>query len=268
MKIYDCFIFFNENLLTEIRLNILYKHVDYFVICESYYDHRGNAKGYLFDLEKFKNFKEKIIYLKIEKFPEHLGIWERQDYQRNYLYKGLKNANKNDLIIYSDADEIINPKLIEKLSDIKNNVAICSQYCFYYKFNLLSDHYKKTWQGSRIVKFEFLKSFSWLRSIEKRNLKYSFLRFDKFKRIKLFEEGGWHFSYLMTEKEIQKKIKAWTHVELDTAENNSLEIIKNRVRSNKDLFGRDITFSKIEFTKDHFPEYIINNEALFKNWII
>tara|TARA_B110000503_G_scaffold122264_1_gene186676 strand:- start:1967 stop:2773 length:807 start_codon:yes stop_codon:yes gene_type:complete len=268
MKIYDCFIFFNENLLTEIRLNILNKHVDYFVICESYYDHRGNIKGYLFDLEKFKNFKEKIIYLKIEKFPEHLGIWERQDYQRNYLHKGLKNANKNDLIIYSDADEIINPKLIEKLSDIKNNVVICSQYCFYYKFNLLSDYYKKTWQGSRIVKFEFLKSFSWLRSIDKKNIKYSFLRFDKFKRIKLFEEGGWHFSYLMTEKEIQKKIKAWTHVELDTAENNSLETIKNRVRSNKDLFGRDITFSKIEFTKDHFPEYIIDNEVLFKNWII
>jgi len=268
MKIYDCFIFFNENLLTEIRLNILNKHVDYFVICESYYDHRGNVKGYLFDLEKFKNFKEKIIYLKIEKFPEHLGIWERQDYQRNYLYKGLKNANKNDLIIYSDADEIINPKLIEKLSVIKNNVVICSQYCFYYKFNLLSDQYKKTWQGSRIVKFKFLKSFSWLRSIDRRNLKYSFLRFDKFKRIKLFEEGGWHFSYLMTEKEIQKKIKAWTHAELDTAENNSLETIKNRVRSNKDLFGRDITFSKIEFTRDHFPEYIIDNEALFKTWII
>ena len=88
MKIYDCFIFFNENLLTEIRLNILNKHVDYFVICESYYDHRGNVKGYLFDLEKFKDFKEKIIYLKIEKFPKHLGIWERQDYQRNYLHKG------------------------------------------------------------------------------------------------------------------------------------------------------------------------------------
>ena len=102
----------------------------------------------------------------------------------------------------------------------------------------------------------------------KRNLKYSFLRFDKFKRIKIFEEGGWHFSYLMTEKEIQKKIKAWTHAELDTAENNSLETIKNRVRSNKDLFGRDITFSKIEFTRDHFPEYIIDNEALFKTWII
>ena len=268
MKVYDCFIFFNENMLTEIRFNILNKYVDYFVICESYYDHRGNAKGYLFDIKKFENFKDKIIYLKIEKFPDDIGIWERQDYQRNYLLRGLKNINKNDLVIYSDADEIINPKLIAKFADIKNNVVICNQYCFYYKLNLLSDQYKKTWQGSRIVKFEFLKSFSWLRSIDKKNLKYSFFRFDKFKRIQIFEDGGWHFSYLMSEKEIQKKIKAWTHSELDTAENNNLETIKDRVRSNKDLFGRNITLTKIEFTKDHFPEHIVKNKEQYKNWII
>ena len=268
MKVYDCFIFFNENMLTEIRFNILNKYVDYFVICESYYDHRGNVKGYLFDIKKFENFKDKIIYLKIEKFPDNIGIWERQDYQRNYLLRGLKNINKKDIVIYSDADEIINPKLIAKCADIKNNVVICNQYCFYYKLNLLSDQYKKTWQGSRIVKFEFLKSFSWLRSIDKKNLKYSFFRFDKFKRIQIFEDGGWHFSYLMSEKEIQKKIKAWTHSELDTAENNNLETIKDRVRSNKDLFGRNITLTKIKFTKDHFPEHIIENKEQFKNWII
>ena len=268
MKVYDCFIFFNENMLTEIRFNILNKYVDYFVICESYYDHRGNVKGYLFDIKKFENFKDKIIYLKIEKFPDNIGIWERQDYQRNYLLRGLKNINKNDVVIYSDADEIINPKLIAKFADIKNNVVICNQYCFYYKLNLLSDLYKNTWQGSRIVKFEFLKSFSWLRSIDKKNLKYSFFRLDKFKRIQIFEDGGWHFSYLMSEKEIQKKIKAWTHSELDTAENNNLETIKDRVRSNKDLVGRNITLTKIEFTKDHFPEHIIENKEQFKNWII
>ena len=268
MKVYDCFIFFNENMLTEIRFNILNKYVDYFVICESYYDHRGNVKGYLFDIKKFENFKDKIIYLKIEKFPDNIGIWERQDYQRNYLLRGLKNINKKDIVIYSDADEIINPKLIAKCADIKNNVVICNQYCFYYKLNLLSDQYKKTWQGSRIVKFEFLKSFSWLRSIDKKNLKYSFFRFDKFKRIQIFEDGGWHFSYLMSEKEIQKKIKAWTHSELDTAENNNLETIKDRVRTNKDLFGRNITLTKIEFTKDHFPEHIVKNKEQYKNWII
>jgi len=268
MKIYDCFIFFNENLLTEIRLNILNKFVDHFVICESYYDHRGNVKGYLFDHNRFKNFSSKIIYLKIDQFPKDLGVWERQDYQRNFLMNGLKNMKSDDLIIYSDADEIINPNIIKNLFNIENNVVICQQYCFYYKLNLLSDQYNDLWEGSRVSKYKNLKSFSWLRSIAKKNLKYSFLRFDKFKRIKVIEKGGWHFSYLMSEVDIQKKIKAWTHSELDTSENNNLEIIKKRVKENKDLFGRDIKFSKLEFSEEFFPQYLIKNKSLYLSWII
>ena len=268
MKIYDCFIFFNENLLTEIRFNILDKYVDYFVICESYYDHRGKIKGYLFDHKKFKNFSHKIIYLKIDNFPESLGIWERQDYQRNFLMNGLKNTQPDDLIIYSDADEIINPEVISDLPSIGNNIAICEQYCFYYKLNLLSEQYKDVWEGSRVSKFKNLKSFSWLRLIAKKNLKYSFFRFDKFKKIKVLNKAGWHFSYLMTEEDIQKKIKAWTHSELDTIENSDLETIKNRVKENKDLFGRNIKFSKLEFSEQFFPQYLIKNKGFYRNWII
>ena len=267
MKIYDCFIFFNENLLTEIRLNILNEFVDYFVICESYYDHRGNSKGYLFDHKRFKNFSEKIIYLKIDEFPKKLGIWERQDYQRDFLKNGLMDIDKDDLIIYSDADEIINPNIVKNLKNIKNEVAICEQYCFYYKLNLLSDFYKNSWEGSRIVKYKNLKSFSWLRLITKKNLKYSFFRFDKFKKIKVLDNGGWHFSYLMSEEDIQKKIKAWTHSELDTIENNDLETIKKRVKENKDLFGRKIKFSKLEFSLKFLPEYLIQNKKKYQESI-
>ena len=135
MKIYDCFIFFNENLLTEIRLNLLDDYVDYFVICESQYDHRGNFKGYLFNQKKFMKFEKKIIYLKIDSFPQNIGVWERQDFQRDYLKNGLLNADKDDLIIYSDADEIINPRIISKMNNLESNVGICDQLCFYYKLN-------------------------------------------------------------------------------------------------------------------------------------
>ena len=65
MKIFDCFMYYDEENILELRLNILDQYVDYFVICESYYDNRGNVKGYLFDIKKFENFKDKIIYLKI-----------------------------------------------------------------------------------------------------------------------------------------------------------------------------------------------------------
>jgi beta-1,4-mannosyl-glycoprotein beta-1,4-N-acetylglucosaminyltransferase len=132
----------------------------------------------------------------------------------------------------------------------------------------LSDQYSDVWEGSRVSKYKNLKSFSWLRLITKKNLKYSFLRFDKFKKIKVIEKGGWHFSYLMSEEDIQKKIKAWTHAELDTNENNNIEIIKKRVKENKDLFGRDIKFSKLEFSEQFFPQYLIENKKLYQNWII
>jgi beta-1,4-mannosyl-glycoprotein beta-1,4-N-acetylglucosaminyltransferase len=131
MKIYDCFIFFNENLLTEIRLNLLDDYVDYFVICESQYDHRGNFKGYLFNQKKFTKFEKKIIYLKIDSFPQNIGAWERQDFQRDYLENGLLNADKDDLIIYSDADEIINPRIISKMNNLESNVGICDQLITY-----------------------------------------------------------------------------------------------------------------------------------------
>ena len=268
MKIFDCFIFFNENLLTEIRLNLLNNHVDYFVICESQYDHRGNFKGYLFDEKKFKKFQKKIIYLKIDSFPLNLGVWERQDFQRNYLKNGLLNADKDDLIIYSDADEIINPKIIHKMHNLGSWVGICDQLCFYYKLNLLSNQYSNSWEGSRVVKFKFLKSFNWLRSLSKKNLKYKFYRFDKFKKIMVFKNGGWHFSYLMTEADMQKKIKAWTHSELDTKENSKIEVIQERVKKGIDLFGRKIEYNKINFDEKNFPKYLLENKEKYKRWII
>ena len=99
-------------------------------------------------------------------------------------------------------------------------------------------------------------------------MKYSFFRFDKFKKIKVLNKAGWHFSYLMSEEDIQKKIKAWTHSELDTIENSNLETIKKRVKENKDLFGRNIKFSKLEFSEQFFPQYLIKNQGFYRNWII
>lgn len=270
MKIFDCFIFYNESLLTEIRFNILYNHVDYFLVCESNYDHRGKEKGYNFNINEFKKFKDKIIYIQLDNFPPNLGIWERQDFQRNLIKKSLidNKVKENDLVIYSDADEIINPKVFSKIDQLNDHVGICEQYCFYYKLNLLSRDYKNSWQGSRIVYFKNLRSISWLRSITKKNLKYSFFRIDKFKKIKIFKESGWHFSYLMNEYEIQKKIKSWTHSEYDKDEITNLTNIRKRISRNEDLFGRKVFYDKVSFSDKYLPKYLIENKKFYKDWII
>ena len=69
MKIFDCFMYFDEEVVLDVRLNTLDKYVDYYIIVESPYTHKGDRRKLKFNLEKFKKFKNKIIYLIYDKIP-------------------------------------------------------------------------------------------------------------------------------------------------------------------------------------------------------
>ena len=146
------------------------------------------------------------------------------------------------------------------------------QYFFYYKLNLLSNNIFNQWEGSRICKKKYLKSFEDLRAnVRKKNLRYKFYRIDKFyleKNIKLINNGGWHFSYLMNVKQIIKKIKSSTHTEYNRKKYLNPKIIKKRISEGKDLFNRKDVFNKIEFTKNIYPQYLIKNKIKFKSLIV
>lgn len=270
MKIYDCFIFNNENLLAKLRLNILNKYVDYFVICEARQNHKGEVKKYNFDIDKFHEFKDKIIYLKLERFPEGLNPWQRQDFQRNFLYEGIKESKSNDIIIFSDADEIpnllvLNEDYLKKIND--GYVGIFHQYLYYYKLNLLSSG-ENNWEGSRIILKKYFKDFVSLRKIVAKNSRYPFWRIDKFKKVFKIENGGWHFSYLMTPSEIIKKIEGSPHEELNLNEYKNEEYILNKIKNNEDIYNRQITYKKVNLSKKYLPDYIIENSNDLNEWII
>ena len=127
-KIYDCFMFNNENDLLNIRLNILNKYVDYFVIIESAETHSGLKKKLFFDVEKFPEFKNKIIYGIIEKFPHNLSAWEKENYQRNFISKFLKEAEDDDYILISDLDEIPNLNNIN-FKNFREKIIVFQQRC-------------------------------------------------------------------------------------------------------------------------------------------
>ena len=164
MKIYDCFIFFDEEVLLNIRLNCLDKFVDKFVIVESRYSHRGEKREPVFDINKFKKFKDKIVYILLDDLPNNLYKIEENDtkanekiilngnirefYQRNAILRGLKDSENDDLIIISDVDEI---PLLNNLdiNKIKNNPVFFKQIFCCYKFNLFSEI---KWYGSRMIK--------------------------------------------------------------------------------------------------------------------
>ena len=112
-RLFDCITFFRENFITNIRFEILHNYVDYFVICESIYDHNGNQKNLNFKLDN-KNIEKKIIYITLDfPFPKNVDNgWKRQAFQRDFILKKLKNIDKDDYIMFSDPDEIPNPKIL------------------------------------------------------------------------------------------------------------------------------------------------------------
>ena len=268
MKIFDCFIFFDERDLVELRINILKDYVDYFVICEAKQNHRGLSKKLNFPLEKFDQIKEKIIYITVDSFPKFNSTWKRQDYQRNYLLNGLSKADSNDLILFSDADEIPNPKILKNLyNKCYDKVGIFAQKFFYYKLNLNVPSYSE-WEGTRATVKKNIKSFSWLRDkVKLKNLKYKFWRFDKYKKVYKIDNGGWHFSFLGDAKFIASKIKSYTHDELDKEEFTNLDKISQRIVNFKDPFDREKELKKIDIDST-YPDYIINNKEKFKDWIL
>ena len=176
MKIFDCFMFYDEDLLLDLRFNILDQHVDFFVIVESKYFHNGKERQLKFDIKKYKKFDHKIIYIVHENEPTKIhkvnkeddeGIKSyklitnahlRENDQRNHISKGLSNAADDDLILISDVDEIPNFESI-KLEKIKNQIIMFEQNIFYYKLNRYLPNF--TWYGTKGCKKKYIKSPQW-----------------------------------------------------------------------------------------------------------
>ena len=123
MKIFDCIIYLDEDLLLELRFNILNNFVDYFVIVESNKTWQNNLKKFNFNIKNFTKFAHKIIYIKVEDMPGGANPWLRENFQRNCILRGLETAKDDDLIIISDADEIPNPIKILKFN-VKKKFAV------------------------------------------------------------------------------------------------------------------------------------------------
>ena len=265
-KIYDCITFYDENFLTNLRFEILDKEVDYFIVCESKFDHKGKPKPLNFSLKNQK-FQNKVKHLIIEEqFPDLSNGWLAEEYQREKIFEALNDAHDEDYIMYSDSDEIPNPR---KLNDLKleNKFAIFLQDFYVYKINIFNSH-ETPWEGTRLCKKKFLKSFSHLRKkILKKNITKPFWKIGVEKNIKIIQNGGWHFNNLYSLELIKKKIMTFPHSEYQVEEFTNIEKIKKRIDNLEDLFDRGYKFEKVSLN-DTFPEFIIENQHLFKDYIL
>ena len=269
MKLYDCFSYLDEDLLLELRLNILNKYIDYFVIVEGNKTWQNNIKKFRFDINKFKKFKKKIIYIQVSDMPDGDNPWVRENFQRNCIERGLSRSSEDDLIIISDLDEIPNPDAINKFKK-KMRYAVLKQTHYYYRLNLQAQT-NKNWLGSRICVKKYLKSPQWLR-----NLKFNkrpFWRLDKLRLNNIINEGGWHFCNLKTPKELLYKYKNLCETKDDyifyeKIDEKFLEIeaIEKNISNREDLIGRNEKYI-IKNLDNSFPKYILENKNKLKAWI-
>jgi beta-1,4-mannosyl-glycoprotein beta-1,4-N-acetylglucosaminyltransferase len=285
-KIADCITYFDEDLLLDIRFHELNSVVDNFIIVESTKNHQGIKKNLNFKISNFKKFAGKIIYLVKEdleidsyksvneKYLFNTPDWKREHSQRNYIMEGIKNFDDNDCILISDADEIPKASLIKKNFRNKNLFYTFNQKVFYYKLNLL---FQNHWYGTVMTAKKNLGkdvSPSNLRTLKhpKRKGVRGFLYNLKHK-IKVIDNGGWHFSYLRKPEDIIKKIEAFAHKELNTYNNKNISYIKKCIENRIDIFGSDgelknrpqkLSRVDIDFS---YPDYIKVNQKKFIDWI-
>ena len=295
MKIYDCFMFYDEKMILDLRLNCLNKHIDKFIIVESSFTHSGEKRDLLFNINDYPNFKDKIIYIVLKEQPKDLfelsksdtfdqenskyilNALKRENLQRNTIEKGLLSASPDDIVIISDVDEI--PDLDKVDFNNKNNdIILFKQKFYYYKFNLKLISFD--WYGSKACKRKNLISPQWLRNIKDK--KYPFWRLDtifskkKYSNISFIEEGGWHFSNMKTAEDIEKKMRTYLHHREYDVKPLGVDRIKEIIKNKKSVYNlkTDMKNEKIDGTQDlsisnikELPFYIQNNINKYKNWI-
>jgi len=296
MKIYDCFMFSDEKMLLDIRLNTLNKFVDKFIITEATYLHNGESKKLNFNINDFSKFKNKIEYIVVENQPSSIILEDENDnlikrdekkifnsiqrdnYQREQLISGLKKLDEDDIIIISDLDEIPNLNNFN-LKEINNEIIVFKQKMFYYKLNLVYENF--IWFGSKALKKKNFISPQWLRNIK--NKTYPFWRLDtlfskkKYNNIKFIENGGWHFTCIKEPIDIHKKLLTFAHHQDYERSNISLFDLEKKIKEKKVLYDHktdkkneskwfsDEILKKIELK--YLPNIILQNKTKFQNWL-
>ncbi len=271
--VYDSFQFFNEIEILLLRMHILEDVVDRFVISESTVTFSGDPKPLYFEenRERFREFEDRIIHVVVDDTPMDTDAFGRDHHQKCAVMRGLKDCRPDDIILFSDVDEIPNPEMLKKLlPQVEHGkIYMPAQRLFYCYLNLedvsgehlsvtgdFEDADPKQWLGTKICRYDLLETYTTeqLRDAGQRAIGVR------------VPDGGWHFSYMggapgsTVEERVRYKLKSAAHQEY--ASRKTLLQVGARLRNKEDIFGRggkmtvvrvDDTYPK--YLRDHLDEY-------------
>lgn len=249
--IYDCFIFFDELDLLDLRLHYLNPAVDRFVLVESTKTFSLKDKPLIFKEHKnmFSEFLPKIEHVIVEDLFSS-NPWDNEKKQRNSIMRGLTKCSGEDVIIFSDCDEIPRIEAMSRFDD-RGPLMGFKQEMYYYYLNGLTDI---QWCGSKICRYRNMVKAS---PVEFRDTCLGGTSL-------IIPNGGWHFSFLGTPEKIAQKIKAFSHQELNLPEYTDPDKIRKRIESATDIFSRNTISLKYVEIDSSFPSYVLGNLEKFK----
>lgn len=271
-KVYDCFSFFQELDLLELRLQELWDLVDYFVIAEANTTHSGKSKNFVFldNLERFKPYLQKIRYVKVEDMPGVIdgNCWHNERHQRNCLVNGLWDASDNDILLNGDLDEFIRPSsLQEVLNDDKHTFWGFRMPVFNFKFNYMWTDpliYQVQTQGMTVGTSKRWPNFSYIREVygtcwANRPTVFS----NEWE--KCLQHAGWHFSSFGDSELVAAKYRSFAHREVEfLADTMNVDTYISQNKSPIELSKR---FEAVVLD-DYFPKTVLENQEKYQNYII
>jgi len=269
MKIYDCFTFFNEFDLLELRLRELYDHVDYFVLVEADTTFQNKEKPFYYrdNIDRFGPWLDKILSISITGMPTDTDTWGRERFQRDAILNGLSGNDTDDIVMIGDVDEIPRIETVAKLRTSTQNIWGFRMPLFNFKFNYMmcTQDYYSVWSGA--IRRHLLNSpedFRRMRHILNQ-CPYNF----QDDNVQIVEHAGWHFTYLGSEDFARDKIRSFAHDETNRPEILDQLDIEDSIRRGVGIIrtNNDYRFTPVAID-DYLPKTLINNIDEYRSRII
>ncbi len=280
--VYDCFQFFNELDILKLRLHVMSPVVDRFVISEATETFSGRKKPLYYEENKemFSEFADKIIHVVVDDTPEGY-THDRDTFQKNAVGRGLTHCKDDDIVIFSDLDEIPNPEKVtqviqairENKNDAQNKVYHMAQRLFYCYLNMeeISGNLlaycgefegveQKQWLGTKVCRYAVAKT-----------MPLGELRWPKCKEFGVrVADGGWHFGYMGgsgeadVRKRVTQKVQSAAHQEYN--KKSVLAQVDDKIRDGEDIFGRNAKFVQTKIDES-FPGYLREHQEEYAHLI-
>ena len=261
MKIYDCFTFYNELDLLELRLSELYTSVDHFVLVESNQTFTNRPKPFLFEENqtRYQKYMDKIIHVKVTDMPSSANAWDNEQHQRNAITRGLTTASDNDIVIISDCDEILRAQAVDRMRLSDSQLFALRMPLYNFKFN-----YMRTTPGEYDA---------WAMAARNsiidintpdilRNQRFNPLGFE------IVEHAGWHFGYLGNREYLIDKAQSFSHQEVNRPEFLEQIDIEASIESRTEWDRSQPAKYEIVELDNYFPKYLLDNQDKYQQYIL